>query len=125
MMMLLLLTTVLNYELKTAVGTSVFVMTFTALTGDVYKRQIEVIQELEQVVFPGYFGDDSMARVQPEYHVGFWLNHLYDKLKEQVEIALLYQGEEDTQKVSERSAQICEKFFRNLPKVQELSLIHI
>ena len=80
---------------------------------------IEVIQELEQVVFPGYFGDDSMARVQPEYHVGFWLNHLYDKLKEQVEIALLYQGEEDTQKVSERSAQICEKFFRNLPKVQE------
>ena len=50
---------------------------------------IEVIQELEQVVFPGYFGDDSMARVQPEYHVGFWLNHLYDKLKEQVEIALL------------------------------------
>lgn len=35
MMMLLLLTTVLNYELKTAVGTSVFVMTFTALTGAV------------------------------------------------------------------------------------------
>lgn len=33
MMMLLLLTTVLGYELKTAVGTSVFIMTFTALTG--------------------------------------------------------------------------------------------
>ncbi|MBQ9987337.1 MAG: sulfite exporter TauE/SafE family protein [Erysipelotrichales bacterium] len=33
MMMLLVLTTVLGYELKTAVGTSVFVMTFTALTG--------------------------------------------------------------------------------------------
>lgn len=35
MMMLLLLTTVLGYELKTAVGTSVFIMTFTALTGAV------------------------------------------------------------------------------------------
>ena len=33
MMMLLILTTVLGYELKTAVGTSVFIMTFTALTG--------------------------------------------------------------------------------------------
>lgn len=33
MMMLLLLTSVLGYELKTAVGTSVFIMTFTALTG--------------------------------------------------------------------------------------------
>ena len=33
MMMLLALTSVLGYELKTAVGTSVFIMTFTALTG--------------------------------------------------------------------------------------------
>lgn len=33
MMVLLLLTSVLGYELKTAVGTSVFIMTFTALTG--------------------------------------------------------------------------------------------
>lgn len=33
MMMLFVLTTVLGYELKTAVGTSVFVMTFTAFTG--------------------------------------------------------------------------------------------
>lgn len=33
MMMLLILTSVLGYELKCAVGTSVFIMTFTALTG--------------------------------------------------------------------------------------------
>lgn len=33
MMMLLILTSVLGYELKTAVGTSVFIMAFTALTG--------------------------------------------------------------------------------------------
>lgn len=32
MMMLLILTKVLGCELKTAVGTSVFIMTFTALT---------------------------------------------------------------------------------------------
>ncbi len=33
MMMLMVLTSVLGYELKTAVGTSVFIMTFTAFTG--------------------------------------------------------------------------------------------
>lgn len=33
MMMLLILTSILGYELKTAVGTSVFIMTFTAFTG--------------------------------------------------------------------------------------------
>lgn len=35
MMMLLILTSVLGYELKTAVGTSVFIMSFTALTGSI------------------------------------------------------------------------------------------
>ena len=35
MMMLLILTSVLGYELKTAVGTSVFIMAFTAFTGSV------------------------------------------------------------------------------------------
>lgn len=35
MMMLLILTSVMGFELKTAVGTSVFIMTFTALTGAV------------------------------------------------------------------------------------------
>lgn len=35
MMMLLILTSVLGYELKTAVGTSVFIMAFTALVGSV------------------------------------------------------------------------------------------
>lgn len=35
MLMLLILVSVLGYELKTAVGTSVFIMTFTALTGAV------------------------------------------------------------------------------------------
>ena len=35
MMMLLILTSVLGYELKTAVGTSVFIMAFTALTGSI------------------------------------------------------------------------------------------
>ena len=45
MMLLLVLTSVLGYELKTAVGTSVFIMTFTALTGAVphflYRRKTE------------------------------------------------------------------------------------
>jgi len=35
MMLLLILTTVMGYELKTAVGTSVFIMAFTAFTGSV------------------------------------------------------------------------------------------
>lgn len=46
MMMLLVLTSVLGYELKTAVGTSVFIMTFTALTGSVSHFVLEGMPKL-------------------------------------------------------------------------------
>ncbi len=46
MMMLLILTSVLGYELKTAVGTSVFIMTFTALTGSISHFMIGGLPDL-------------------------------------------------------------------------------
>ena len=46
MMLLLILTSVLGYELKTAVGTSVFIMAFTALTGAVSHMAIGGLPDL-------------------------------------------------------------------------------
>ncbi len=51
MMMLLLLTGVLGYELKTAVGTSVFIMTFTALTGAASHFVIGGMPDIRCLVF--------------------------------------------------------------------------
>lgn len=51
MMMLLVLTSILGYELKTAVGTSVFIMTFTALTGSVSHLAIGGLPDLWCLVF--------------------------------------------------------------------------
>ena len=51
MMMLLILTGVLGYELKTAVGTSVFIMTFTALTGSVSHFAIGGMPDIWCLVF--------------------------------------------------------------------------
>ncbi len=50
MMMLLILTSVLGYELKTAVGTSVFIMTFTALTGAVSHMVIGGMPDIKALV---------------------------------------------------------------------------
>lgn len=50
MMMLLILTSVLGYELKTAVGTSVFIMTFTALTGAVSHFAISGMPDIQVLV---------------------------------------------------------------------------
>lgn len=51
MMMLLILTGVLGYELKTAVGTSVFIMAFTAFTGAVSHFAIGGMPDLWCLVF--------------------------------------------------------------------------
>ena len=50
-MMLLILTSVLGYELKTAVGTSVFIMTFTALTGSLSHFAIGGAPDWTSLVF--------------------------------------------------------------------------
>ncbi|MDD6396198.1 MAG: sulfite exporter TauE/SafE family protein [Firmicutes bacterium] len=51
MMMLLILTSVMGYELKTAVGTSVFIMTFTALTGAVSHFAIGGAPDVMSLIF--------------------------------------------------------------------------
>ena len=51
MMMLLILTSILGYELKTAVGTSVFIMTFTALTGAISHFAIGGAPDLSCLLF--------------------------------------------------------------------------
>lgn len=51
MMMLLILTAVLGYELKTAVGTSVFIMTFTALTGALSHFVIGGVPDIPILIF--------------------------------------------------------------------------
>ena len=51
MMMLLTLTSVMGYELKTAVGTSVLIMTFTALTGSISHFFLDGISDFTSLIF--------------------------------------------------------------------------
>ena len=66
MMMLLILTSVLGYELKTAVGTSVFIMTFTALTGALSHFTIGGIPDITTLIFC-VFSTLVFARVAAKY----------------------------------------------------------
>ena len=78
---------------------------------------IDVVKELRSVIFPGYFWNDSAAKVFPEYFAGYRLNDLYDRLKEQIEIALLYaQPELEQEGAAEEADRICAGFFEQLPE---------
>ena len=81
---------------------------------------IDVVKDLRYVIFPGYFWSDSAARMFPEYYTGYRLNDLYDRLKEQIEIALLYANQKmEQEEAAEQADRICGGFFEKLPEVQE------
>lgn len=81
---------------------------------------IDIVRELKSVIFPGYFSVDTSARMFTEYYVGYKLNDLYDRLKEQIKIALLYQAQEsENESLSKRAEEICSGFFEKLPLIQE------
>lgn len=81
---------------------------------------IDVVKELRYIIFPGYFWSDSAAKIFPEHYAGYRLNDLYDRLKEQIEVALLYAHPEmDQEEASEQSDRICAGFFEQLPEVQQ------
>ena len=81
---------------------------------------IDVVKELRSVIFPGYFWSDSAAKTFPEYFAGYRPNDLYDRLKEQIEIALLYANPDMEQaEAAEQADRICAGFFEQLPDVQQ------
>lgn len=84
---------------------------------------IDIVRELRAVIFPGYFGVDSSSRMFPEYYAGSRLNSLYDRLKEQIRIAFLYQAPGNAaEEIDQLAEEVCARFFEQLPKVQKILL---
>ncbi|MBO8464220.1 MAG: serine acetyltransferase [Firmicutes bacterium] len=85
---------------------------------------IEIIRQLRNIIFPGYFSQDTMLDIEPDYYVGYCLNQIYDMLKRQICIALSYEKKKRGEKIdfSSRAEAICDRFFKELPNVQELLL---
>ena len=85
---------------------------------------IDIVRDLKSIIFPGYFSTDTSATVFPEYYVGHRLNDIYDRLKNQIEIALLYHGEEPEEAATHADRTTC-GFFEQLPEFQRLLLTDV
>lgn len=83
---------------------------------------IGIIKDMRKVLFPGYFSMDTCVQEFPEHYVGHCLNDLYDRLKGQIEVALLYQENETEKTLDELADEICARFFKKLPDVQLMLL---
>jgi len=85
---------------------------------------IRILKDLKRVMFPGYFGEENIALISPQYFIGDRLTDIYGKLKPQIEISLYYRDYEKytEEEISERAEEVCEEFFKRLPYVQQMLL---
>lgn len=86
---------------------------------------IGILKDMRKVIFPGYFSMDTSVQDFPEHYVGHRLNDLYERMKGQLEIALLYQDDvekNDEIDLEQRADEICARFFKKLPDVQLMLL---
>ena len=80
---------------------------------------VDIIQDLRHVLFPRYFGPDPGSSEFPAHYVGHQLNDIYDRLREQIQIAFLYQNGESS---DAHADEVTARFISRLPEIQALLL---
>lgn len=83
---------------------------------------IETLKDLRRVMFPGFFGDENITLVSPNYFIGNHLTHIYGNLKKQVMAALYYRDYacSSMEEIEKRAEEICARFFQRLPDIQQM-----
>ena len=81
---------------------------------------IEILQELRQLIFPGYFQAKKLSNSVMEYYIGDLLMSIQEKLHRQIKLALKYKHQiSDIQIIEEKTCKTCRTFLKTLPKIQE------
>lgn len=82
---------------------------------------IDLVKELQRVMFPGYFGTENTAYVSLENFAGNTLAAIYEKMNKQIKIALAYVEEnKDKPKIKEQGEKLTLAFMEQIPHIQEL-----
>jgi serine O-acetyltransferase len=82
---------------------------------------IEIVQQLRELVFPGYFGKQDLASSTLEYHTGALLHTIQEKLLSQIRKAIRHQAARHGGTLAdsdERAAVIVREFMSGIPKLR-------
>ncbi len=84
---------------------------------------IVLIKRLRSLMFPGYFEEKNFEYTDAKYFVGNTLNSIRRELEQQVEIALLYSNEGQTQlEAAKQAKEISHYFIGSLAHIQNMLL---
>ncbi len=84
---------------------------------------VDLVQQAQRILFPGYFTDMMLSPSSLEYHLGQNLTIFYESLARQVSSAIrhdCFRHNQSCSKCGERSHRIAGDFVRALPQIREL-----
>ncbi|ABE51402.1 Serine O-acetyltransferase [Methanococcoides burtonii DSM 6242] len=84
---------------------------------------VEIIDLFKDVLFPGYFGDQTVERSNLIYHIGNEINELFEKLSKQVTNSILHEcrrTEEDCAECIEKGQEETVMLLRKIPQIRSL-----
>lgn len=86
------------------------------------ERSVEkIIHDTRRLVFPGYFGDESLSETTTGVFEEGLLITVYSNLKKQIKLALLYKCKcSDEKEADELSARYAKEFVEKLPDIQKM-----
>jgi len=80
------------------------------------KREIiEILRLLQEVVYPGFYGDAVLYRANLHDHLGDVLFHIHLRLAKEIEKALPREGDREA-----RAVDLTTRFFESLPGIADL-----
>ncbi len=84
---------------------------------------IEIIDLIKDILFPGYFGDQTVDRNTLSYHLGNEITELFSKLSKQITNSIIHECEryeEDCNECIDRGHEETLKFLRKIPEIRSM-----
>lgn len=82
---------------------------------------IDLVKELQRIMFPGYFGTENTAYVSLDNFAGCSLAVIYEKMNKQICTALAYTNDKkNEQDIREQAESLTRTFIERLPYIQEM-----
>ena len=88
---------------------------------------IDIIEDVQNVMFPGYFRSENVAGEFAEYYTGQQIAHIYNNLKIQIAKAFSYRNTDNlsSEEINKRAENISNSFIAELPNVQKVLMTDV
>jgi len=90
------------------------------------ERIVDMLGEIRQLLFPGYFGGKALTQENVRYHVGNLLVRLGADLTQQIHSCLCYAaGKEGGEECRRKAADIAHEFIRRIPSIRQMLALDV